>query len=150
MLLGAGSTYFLMRPSAAPTDTPLSPSAAPADTVSHNNQPAPQNHISERLAAGKQLLTSTQAGYTLLLSVTNPPPNPMLEDFLKNPPVDGSKLYLYETSAKGTRHLALIYNTYPDQASALQALKSLPQEILRNHPYLRSLNKIREEIKISL
>lgn len=151
MLIGAIGTYFLMRP--APLTAPYASAATEPSAPATDNNPPPlpatKSKIEEHLAAGKKLLDSKQAGYTLLLSVTNPMPNPMLEDFLKKPPVDADKLYLYETQAKGIRHIAVIFGIFPNQASAQQALKALPEPLLRNQPYLRSLGKIREETRPS-
>lgn len=152
MLIGASTTYLLMRPTEPPVPA-AHPTSPPSGNAPSASTPLPASYttrIDDRLAAGKRLLASKQLGYTLLLSVTNPRPNQMLEDFLAHPPVNGDKLYLYETSAKGSHYLAVIFDIYPSLEAAQKALKALPEEIQRHQPYVRSLGKIREEIRTSL
>ncbi|MCX7626870.1 MAG: AAA family ATPase [Methylophilaceae bacterium] len=56
-------------------------------------------------------------------------------------------LYVYRTAVNGTPYMCILYGSYPDRATALQALDDLPQNLKMHRPRLRTVGGIREEIK---
>ena len=57
------------------------------------------------------------------------------------------RLFLYPTTTRqGVPHYGLSYGLFPDQKSAAQALNALPATLQKDHPVLRTVGGIREEM----
>lgn len=150
-------------PSVQPTTTvtPTTPAAAPTTPTSAVH-PAPlqtaattPDVVSTRLTAGTELLGTANAGeFAIQLILADRDNEKALTRFLeqaaRSVPLD--RLYIYPTQANGRHHYGVMLGLYPDQQSAMQALKQLPGELLSHRPLLRTVGGIRKEVgeKISI
>lgn len=56
-------------------------------------------------------------------------------------------IYVYRTSVNGLPFINVLYGSFEDRASAVQALKKLPDSILKNKPQLRTIAGVLQEMK---
>jgi MSHA biogenesis protein MshM len=72
-----------------------------------------------------------------------------LEDYLKElgTLVEIDRVYVYRTKAGGRPAWSVLYGSFPDRPAANLALSGLPARIRAQHPYLRTAQGIRAEIK---
>jgi type II secretory pathway predicted ATPase ExeA/septal ring-binding cell division protein DamX len=61
--------------------------------------------------------------------------------------VEPDKLYVYRTAVNGNPYMCILYGSYPDRSTALQALNALPGNLKMHRPRLRTVRGILEEIK---
>lgn len=60
------------------------------------------------------------------------------------------KIYIYKASIRGRSVYSVLYNEYTQRRQAVAQLKKLPEKLIKNAPYLRTLKGIKYDIRKSL
>lgn len=85
--------------------------------------------------------------YAIQLATASVEQLPQLEDFLRKAatmlPV--GELFVYSVKIDGRQHYRVAYGSYPSEASALDAMKGLPQALAAYQPYARSVERMRSQ-----
>jgi type II secretory pathway predicted ATPase ExeA len=117
-------------------------------------QPAPQpvavssDILEQRLQATKDWLAQQSPGtYTIQIMGTETPEQMRRQLQNLKSQVGLENVYIYRTTVKGKPFTSVVYGNYPDRASALQAMRALPSNLLSNRPNLRTVGGISEETK---
>jgi len=143
-------------PTAAALATTAQPSAdakpTPAATVDAPERkpvaPAQGELARERFESTQAWLRSTPGDrYAIQLATASVEELPQLEDFLRKATtmLPGGELFVYSVKIDGRQHYRVSYGSYPSAASALDAMKGLPQALAAYQPYTRSVERMRSQ-----
>jgi hypothetical protein len=147
--------------SATPTAKPAEPTTVPTVTTpvatapaqpSASTPPAPSKTpatiVDARLEATK-LWLSQQNSSTVSIQVMVGENTEQMRRQLQSLTslVEIDNLYVFRTDVGGKPYISVLYGSYPDRASASQALAELPKPLRTYHPQLRTVAGITEEIK---
>ncbi len=124
--------------------------AQPATEPVNATEEAPVNDdiLSRRIAATNSWLTN-QPPSTVSIQLMGVPEGPELVDDLEmlSQKIELDEIYVYRTQVNGQPYLSVLYGSFDNRASALAALKGLPEEIRRNKPQLRTVSGVLQETK---
>ncbi|MGQ5522822.1 AAA family ATPase [Chitinimonas sp. PSY-7] len=137
-------------PTSQPEPAVNKPEPTPPVQAAPVNPQAPESLFQMRLEESRNVMSRQSAEhYTVLLSAAPRDARKELANFLaqaaRKLPIDA--LYLYPTSNRnGVPYYGLSYGVFADRTSAAHALATLPEELRRDHPLLRSIGGIRSEM----
>ena len=135
---------------AAPPAAPIPAAPAPA-TVPASAAPAPdaasQRAYDARLAAGRSLIAAPSNRFAVQLLVADSRERVFLENYLSDagrtlPP---NALYLVPAGSPDAPRTGMLYGPFDEKGSAANALASLPENLRTFHPYIRSLDAVRDD-----
>ncbi len=161
LLLGLGIAYFLNQKSAVSrkpetvTTAPVaktepSPKVAPASATSTNPIAVEVNSadiLSNRLLAMDNWLTG-QSPSTVTIQLFGANDETQLKHALSQlgSKVESDKIYVYRTRVNNQPGFNVIYGSFSDRTEAARALQTLPEELKKNRPQLRTVAGVLEEI----
>jgi MSHA biogenesis protein MshM len=61
--------------------------------------------------------------------------------------IELDNLYVYRTKANNQPFLSVLYGSFADRSEAMRALQKLPTDLQKNHPHLRTVAGVLQEIK---
>lgn len=165
LALGLAAAYFLQQPkttSSEPKVTEIKPasqleaaekpaiSPAPASSAAQAPAPMPQTQqdvLSARLSATEAWLTAQQPS-VVAIQLFSAHDEQQLKSALARlgGNIEPDKIYVYRTLVNNQLAFSVIYGGFSDRAEAARRLETLPEEIKKNRPQLRTVAGIMEEI----
>jgi septal ring-binding cell division protein DamX len=128
----------------------LQPASATMSAPPVAAKPAPAAaSVDARLAAGRELLSSAEAGYSVQLMVTDARSRSYLEHYLAEAArnVKPDAFYLVPTGSPDTPRLGLLLGHYQERGEAVAALDALPESLRQFRPYVRTLDAVRDDAR---
>jgi type II secretory pathway predicted ATPase ExeA len=110
--------------------------------------PAPES-VDARLAAGRELVDGSQAGYSVQLMVTDARSRSYLEHYLAEASrtFDPARFYLVPAGNADVPRLGVLLGTYRERGEAVAALDALPEPLRQFRPYVRTLDAVRDDAR---
>ena len=126
---------------APPKPQDAAPPQAPASAAPHS--------VSERLAAGRALLTEPKAHYAVQLLVADARERDYLENYLAEASrsVQSERLFVVPAGNPEAPRLGVLYGAFDERGAANAALASLPENLKQFRPYVRPIEVVREDAK---
>ena len=126
---------------APPKPQDAAPPQAPASAALHS--------VSERLAAGRALLTEPKAHYAVQLLVADARERDYLENYLAEASrsVQSERLFVVPAGNPEAPRLGVLYGAFDERGAANAALASLPENLKQFRPYVRPIEVVREDAK---
>ena len=127
----------------APAASPVSPGAAAAKM--DGTFP-----LESRFSAGLSMLDGDLEGrWVVQLMVTDARDRDYLLSFLEQASrtLDAEALYLYPSGSSEFPRAGVVYGTFPTRSEANTALASLPENLRRFRPYVRSVEAVRADVR---
>ena len=131
------------KPAPAVAQSTAAPAAKAAPTVPQatSNTPQPAVHP---LSRADELLNWPDSGYTLQLLAARAEES--VEQFLKaqsNP----ERFYYFKTTYKNAPWHVVVYGQFANRTAALNAVKTLPEELRKLRPWARSVAGVKSDIR---
>lgn len=98
-------------------------------------------------AGNKWLAAQNPTGYTLQVFSTNKKSS--AEQFIKQFDISGNGGY-FHSRRNGQDWYSIVHGSYPDRKSAQQAVKSLPDTLKKNRPWIRKFADIQMKTRLSM
>ena len=119
-----------------------------ANIASVNNTPTNQDILASRLAVTSTWLASQNAN-TVTIQLMGASRDAQLKNDLEllSQQVELDNIYVYRTKVNNLPFLTVLYGSFASRVEAMQALKKLPLELQKNHPQLRTIAGVLQEIK---
>lgn len=165
LLLGLTAAYFWYQPNGVsdkpkvaaikPVPRPvvtIKPVAAPATAPSAvqapiSMPPAQPDVLAARLSATEAWLVTQQPSVvTIQLFGANDEQQLKLALERLGSKIELDKIYVYRTLVNSQPAFNVIYSGFPDRAEATRVLETLPEELKKNRPQLRTVAGIMEEV----
>jgi len=110
---------------------------------------APARTLDARLAAGRELVEGKDAGYSVQLMVTDARSREYLERYLADAArsAAASDFYVVPAGSAETPRLGVLLGAYRERNEAVTALDALPEGLRQFHPYVRTLDAVREDAR---
>lgn len=104
--------------------------------------------LAARIELSRHFIETGAGHYTIQLMVTDSLQTRALERLLKRSDMRAfrNNVFLYKTHVNGVQRWSVLYGNFADADSAKQALGTLPARLLRNGPYVRSVNSVRQDL----
>ncbi len=166
LVLGLAAAYFFWQQSnatpseprvteikpAPPLEAAEKPAIGPAPAASAVQTPTlvpqtQQDVLSARLSAMEAWL-ATQQPSVVTIQLFGASDEQQLKSALERlgGKIELDKIYVYKTLVNNQRAFSVIYGGFSDRAEAARILETLPEDIKKNHPQLRTVAGILEEI----
>ena len=130
-------SLILSRPAVAPAAT-SKPIAGKADSL-----------FSARVHATRAWLRESPPDtYTLQLLTAEAARESEIDAWLRHLPAEmpHDKLYIYNTTNRDKRRVGVLFGSYPDRQTALEAQAKLPRKLLDSKPLIRTVAGLRAEV----
>ncbi len=127
----------------APAASPVSPGAAAGKMDG-------RFPLESRFSAGLSMLEGEAEGrWVVQLMVTDARDRDYLLSFLEQASrtLDAEALYLYPSGSSEFPRAGVVYGTFPTRLEANDALASLPENLRRFRPYVRSVEAVRADVR---
>jgi len=154
-------------PVAAPTPAPsppsqaVGPAATPMPVAASAHAPAPAaapapapgaetDPLALRIAAGRDLLADPASPrFAVQLMVTDVRQRAYLGGYLAEAAkiLGSERLYVVPTAGADGSRVAVLYAPFGDRGAAATALSNLPEGLRQFHPFIRSIDGVREEAR---
>ena len=125
-----------LRPASAIVAAPVAPAPAPAS-------------VDARLAAGRELIDGSAAGFSVQLMVTDAHSRSYLEHYLADAAKSAQpeQFYLVPAGSADTPRLGVLLGNYRSRGEAVAALDALPESLRQFRPYVRTLDAVRDDAR---
>jgi type II secretory pathway predicted ATPase ExeA len=122
--------------------------ASVSATVVAPPAPAPAS-VESRLAAGRDLIEGKHGGYSVQLMVTDARSRSYLEHYLADAArtFQPEQFYVVPAGSADMPRLGVLLGSYRERAEAVATLDGLPEPLRQFHPYVRSLDAVRDDAR---
>ena len=122
--------------------------AAAEPAVADQGTPQPADNLEKRLQATQAWLASQPAS-TVSIQLMGSGNADDLRQSLKNlgAELELDQLFVYRTRSNGKPSMTVLYGTFADRDAASKALMALPKGLRSNHPQLRTIGGVQDEVK---
>jgi septal ring-binding cell division protein DamX len=132
----------------APAPAPI-PVAATVIAPPVEKKAEPADLVARHLAAGLKLIARPEPLFAVQLMVTDARGRDYLEGYLVEAAreIPPDRLFVAPSGSAEAPRLGVLVGPYPQQAEALAAVETLPQQLRQFRPYVRTFEALRDEAR---
>ncbi|HUL97286.1 MAG TPA: AAA family ATPase [Usitatibacter sp.] len=135
-------------PAAATAPMPAAVQPSPGPPAAGAPRDAASQHAYDaRLAAGRGLIAAPANRFAIQLLMADSRERTFLENYLGEAghALQADRLYLVPAGSVEAPRMGMLYGPFDDRGAAATALASLPESLRTFHPYVRSLDAVRDD-----